>query len=161
MPGDRINSLIKKLERGLAKSLQFFNSLDSHKWDDPVSDDPDAWSVRQCLWHFIYSERYLREIAQDICAGGSGVPTDTIIDEFNKGEMGKLPDLPNARLLDSLATSREETIQWVRSLDETTLDLEGGHPVMGPSNVEALIFSIYAHQLLHMREIVPYVTKKT
>ena len=75
--------------------------------------------------------------------------------------MGKLPDLPNARLLDSLATSREETIQWVRSLDETTLDLEGGHPVMGPSNVEALIFSIYAHQLLHMREIVPYFTKKT
>ena len=130
MPGDRINTLIKKLDRGLSKSLQFFNSLDPNQWDDPVSDDPDAWSVRQCLWHFIYSEKYLREIAQNIASGGPGVLDETVIDEFNKGEMGKLPHITNDELLDSLSASRSETINWVKSLDESTLDLQGGHPVM-------------------------------
>jgi len=76
-------------------------------------------------------------------------------------EMGKLPDLPNDELLETLSSTRLATIQWVKSLEESTLDLKGGHPTMGPSNVETLIFSIYAHQLLHMREIVPYMNSKS
>jgi len=157
MASDRISTLQKKLERGLAKSLQFFKSLDGDQWDSPVSGKPDAWSVRQILWHFIYSEEYLLKTAQDIAEGGPGVLDKTEIDLFNLQEMGKIPALSNEDLLESLAENRRMSIKWVGTLDDTTLDLEGGHPTLGPSNVETLIFSIYAHQLLHMRELVPYL----
>ena len=157
MTGDRKPTLLKKLERGLTKSIQFLESLEPDQWDAPTSDDAEAWSVRQVLWHFIYSEGYLLRIAQDIAGGGPGVSDITEIDRFNQQEMDKIPALSNGELLESLAENRRKSIEWVSTLTDTALDLEGGHPVMGPSNVETLIFSIYAHQLLHMREIVPFL----
>ena len=157
MTHDRVTTLLTKLERGLTKSHQFFESLHSDRWDSPVSPEAEAWTVRQMLWHFIYSEEYLLRIAQDIAQGGPGVTDLKEIDRFNQQEMEKLPGLAGAELLEYLSRNRKLTMEWVAGLDDSILDLKGGHPTMGPSNVETLIFSIYAHQLLHMREIVPYL----
>ncbi len=155
MENIRVAKLTKKLERGLLKSREIFEALDPHQWEQRISDDAEAWTVREFVVHFIYSEEHLLRIAQDIASGGGGAPEDIDLDEFNQNEMEKFPHIPISDLLNLLTDTRRKTLDWVRELDNSTLDMMGQHPTLGTSSVETAIFSIYAHQLLHMRETVP------
>jgi hypothetical protein len=159
MTSDRIDKLIDKLERGLNKSNQFFRLLKQNRWSEPVSDSEEAWTVKQLVAHFIFSEDALLKIAQDTASGGPGVSEDHDIDTFNQEEMEGFPQLTVDQLLSLMIATRETTIDWVQTLDDSTLDMTGGHPTMGLSTVENIIFSIYAHQLLHMREVIPFLRK--
>ncbi|MES0340645.1 MAG: DinB family protein, partial [Anaerolineales bacterium] len=91
--------------------------------------------------------------------GGEGYPEDIDIDAFNEREMEKLQHRSVEELLADLKDGRTGLIEWVEELSELELDREGRHPVLGVANVETVIFSIYAHQLLHMREMAPKLRK--
>lgn len=155
MTSPRSEKLVEKLTRGLSKSLEIFEAVDGDQWMQPIFDEPESWNLTDLVAHFIYSEDHLRSIAQDIAAGGEGAPDGMDIDAFNRDELEKLRHLPTDVLLERLVKTRETTIEWVRGLDESQLDKVGRHPVLEASNVETVIFSIYAHQLLHMRETAP------
>jgi hypothetical protein len=160
MASDRVAKLEKKLERGINKSLEIFDSLDEGQWERKISDAADAWTIKELLGHFVYSEDYLLRIAQDIASGGGGAPEGTDIDEFNKNELRKYAQIPASDLLNRLKERRRGTIDWVRELDDSTLDKVGDHPTLGPSTVETVIISIYAHHLLHIRESAPYLKRE-
>ena len=153
MASDRAVRLSQRLGRGLYKSQEIFNSLTPNQWVIPIFKEPDSWSARELVAHFIYSEESLLMIAKDITTGGEGSPEGMDIDAFNREEMKRMGDLDVNRLMASLTEARAATIEWVRGLDDRILDLEGRHPVLGIVNVETVIYSIYAHQLLHMREV--------
>lgn len=153
MPSERVNTLIGKLSKGLEKSQSIFNSLSTSQWVEPISDHPGAWNMKELLAHFISTERQLLEIAQDIAEGGDGAPEGVDIDAFNQRETRRLRDQPSSEMMAHLNEVRARTIAWVRDLNDRTLDREGRHPTLEIVNVETVVFSIYAHQLLHMREI--------
>ena len=94
-------------------------------------------------------------IAKDIAVGGEGVSEDIDIDAFNEDQLARQPDRTPDELQALLGDVRETTIAWVTEQDDETLDRVGRHPTLGESSVETIIFSIYAHQLLHMRELAP------
>ena len=108
---------------------------------------------------FTFSEKSLCAIAQDIALGGNGSPLGINIDEFNRKEMAKYQPMASDELLAMLSQVRKTTMDWVEGLDESDFDNVGNHPVLGECSVETVIFSIYAHQLLHMREVVPLLRK--
>ena len=155
MKNPRVEALVEKLTRGIAKSLEIFRSVEPDLWDRPIFDDPESWNLKDLLAHFVYSEENLQRIAQDIATGGEGYPEGIDIDAFNEHEMEKLRHRSVDELLDNLNDVRKALIDWVGELSELELDRVGRHPMLGDSNVETVIFSIYAHQLLHMREIAP------
>lgn len=155
MTNQRIENVIGKLERGISKSLQIFNSLPPEAWATPISDDPNAWSLRDLLAHFIYSEENMLLMAQDIASGGKGAPKDFNLDVFNEQQMRSMEIRDIPQLLSRLESVRATTLEWVRGLQESSLDLEGWHPVLGMTNLEGVLTAIYAHQLLHMREVLP------
>jgi hypothetical protein len=155
MINPRAEKLVEKLSRGLSKSLEAFEKIETDQWEQPIFDEPESWKLKDLLAHFVYSEEYLFRIAQDIASGGEGFPEGIDIDEFNKGQMEKWSHLSIDELLVMLKDAREATIDWVVKLDDSDLDRAGSHPVLGDSNVETVIFSIYAHQLMHMRETAP------
>ncbi|NIS81023.1 MAG: hypothetical protein GTO14_12630 [Anaerolineales bacterium] len=155
----RVENLVKKLTRGISKSLEIFHSADPDLWDKPIYDDPEVWNLKDLAIHFIYSEEHLLSIAQDIASGGEGSPEGIDIDAFNNIEMEKQRHRSVDELLDILSDVRKASINWVRELDEHELNRMGRHPVLGTSSVETVINSIYAHQLLHMREIAPRIKK--
>jgi hypothetical protein len=155
----RADNLIKKLERGVTKSLGVFQSIENEAWDEPIFDMEDSWSLRDLVAHFVYSEEYLFAIAKDIRSGGEGFPPGVDIDEFNRKEMEKYQSFSVGDLLEMLSDVRQRTIDWVRELEELDLDKVGNHPVLGESSVETVVFSIYAHQLLHMRELASKLRK--
>jgi hypothetical protein len=108
---------------------------------------------------FTFSEKSLFAIAQDIASGGKGFLLDIDIDEFNREGMVKYRPVSVDELLPMLSQVRKTTMDWVEGLDECDLDKVGNHPVLGECTVETVIFSIYAHQLLHMREVIPTLRK--
>ena len=159
MKNPRVEALVEKLTRGIAKSHEIFRVVGPDLWDQPIFDDPGSWNLKDLVAHFVYSEENLQRIAQDIATGGEGYPEGIDIDAFNEIEMEKLRHRSVDELLDNLNDVRKGLIEWVGELSELDLDRVGRHPVLGASNVETVIFSIYAHQLLHMREIAPRLRK--
>ena len=159
MMNSRAEKLVEKLSRGVSKSLEIFHSLEPEKWDQPIFEEAESWNLKELIAHFIYSEEHLFAIAQDIALGGEGTPAGIDIDVFNQEQMEKFRHLSIDELLAMLSDVREATIEWVSRLEDYAFESVGRHPVLGESNVETVIFSIYAHQLLHMRETAPKLRK--
>lgn len=155
MTNPRVETLVEKLTRGISKSLEVFRSAEPDQWEQPIFEDPESWDLKDLVAHFIYSEEHVLSIAQDIAFGGEGFPEDIDIDAFNENGIEKLRHRSVDELLDILTDVRKASIAWVREIDELELNRVGSHPVLGASSVETIINSIYAHQLLHMREIAP------
>ena len=153
MKSKRIEKMSARLERGLHKTNEILDSLEQDGWRGPIEGESDGWTVKDLVAHFIVSEEHLLMIAKDIAAGGEGAPEDIDIDAFNKDQIGRQPDRTPDELQVLLGDVREMTIAWVVVQDDETLDCVGRHPTLGDSSVETIIFSIYAHQLLHMREL--------
>ena len=153
MKSKRIEKMSARLERGLHKTNEILDSLEQDGWRGPIEGESDGWTVKDLVAHFIVSEEHLLMIAKDIAAGGEGAPEDIDIDAFNEDQIGRQPDRTPDELQALLGDARETTIAWVAEQDDETLDRLGRHPTLGDSSVETIIFSIYAHQLLHMREL--------
>lgn len=155
MSSNRAKMLIRKLSRGLHKSQEIFGSLSPDQWTSPIFDAHDPWCMKDLLAHYVSTEERFLRVAQDIAAGGMGSPEDFDIDLFNKNELERLKDRSVEDLISSLDDVRASVIAWVQELDGDSLDRTGKHPVLGIVNVETVIHSIYAHQLLHMRDVLP------
>lgn len=159
MTRDRTQELEKKLQRGLVKSQEIFESLSAEQWKHPIFEDSDSWRVKELMAHFVYSEENLLSIAEDIASGGEGSPEGIDIDAFNADEMKRMQTFSVGQLRKMLAEVRQATIAWLQKQDDAVLDRMGRHPTLGTTSVETVIFSIYAHQLLHMREVLPRLRK--
>jgi hypothetical protein len=151
---DRIDKLLTRLRKGIAKSVKAFDSLDGAEWDLVLYDEPYAWTVRDLLAHFLSAEEGLRRLAQHIAAGGPGVSGEFDYHAFNASEHERLTSVPRGQLLDQLRAARQDTIAWVATLEEAHLNRVGGHPALGEITVETFINTIYGHQLMHMRDLM-------
>lgn len=148
----RANELAARLEKGRRKTFEIFSSLTPEQWQRTLYHEP-TWQVRHLLAHFVSAERQLLALAQSVAAGGTGTPADFDINRFNADEHKRLEGQSTPILLEMLDQARQQTIEWVRTLDEDKLDKIGRHPALGDVNVETMIVAIYGHQLMHMREL--------
>ena len=152
MTTPRIQTLIDKLEKGAQKTNEIFGKLTPEQWSQVIFPAPHTWTWQDLLAHFVSTEPRLLEIAQGVASGGEGTPEGYNFDAFNAEELARLRDYPFPRLMAMLDIARQETVDWVASLDDAHLDRVGRHPTLGIVSVEAMITAIYGHQLLHMRE---------
>jgi hypothetical protein len=153
MPNPRVDALIARLEKGLQKTTEIFTSLTDVQWRFSIYDEPTPWNMRDLLAHFVSSEEKLLLLAQDVAAGGEGAPTGFNFEAFNAEEQRRLITQSPQTLLTELNHARQETLAWLRTLDESQLDRVGRHPVLGEVPLETMITAIYGHQLLHMRDL--------
>ena len=149
----RLDEPLARLRKGGAKTAEIFSSLADDQWTRVVYSEPYPWTVRDLLAHFYSAEVGLLRLMQDIAAGGPGAPEDFNYDEFNAAEHKRLAGIPPQQLLTDLAAARESTIAWVSGLTDADLDRTGRHPALGVVSVEVFITAIYAHQLMHMRDL--------
>ncbi|MDH7490515.1 MAG: DinB family protein [Anaerolineae bacterium] len=153
MTTPRVESLLAKLEKGHRKTLEIFAALNPAQWAQVVYDTPHVWRARELLAHFVSSEEALLKVAQDVAAGGPGAPPDFDYDAFNAQEQERLKGHSPEELLAALDRARRATLDWVRTLDDATLDRVGRHPALGDVTLETMITAIYGHQLLHMQDL--------
>ncbi|MBN1179734.1 MAG: maleylpyruvate isomerase N-terminal domain-containing protein [Anaerolineae bacterium] len=150
---ERIEKLVARLEKGQLKMDELFHALAAEEWDATLYVEPYRWSVRDLAAHLLSAEEGLLRIAQDIAAGGSGAPQGFDYNGFNAQEQQRLAGIPPQALLEGLRAARRQTVDWVKTLDETALEREGHHPALGTVKLEVLINAIYGHQLMHARDL--------
>jgi len=121
-------------------------------WSYPLYSAPD-WCAHNVLAHFVSAEVHLLELSQNVVANGPGAPEGFDINRFNSQEQLRLKGKPISELLGELDSTRKQTIDWVRTLEDSDLDKIGRHPALGVVSVEAMITAIYGHQILHMRDL--------
>ncbi len=152
MSSSRVDALMARLEKGQHKTHDSLSALSPEQWQWAVYAEPN-WSVRELLAHFVSAEERLLAFAQEVVSGGAGSPEGFDLDAFNADEQSRFARLSPQALLSALNEARQQTLEWVRTLDESQLDKVGRHPALGEVNVETMILSIYGHQLFHMREL--------
>ena len=152
MSSPRIEALLARLEKGSRKTGEIFGRLTPEQWQRVVYDEPTVWTMRDLLAHFVSAEASLLKLAQDIAAGGAGLPEDFDYDAFNAEEQARLRDQSPQELLRALNAARQETLNWARTLTDAQLDHVGMHPVLGEISLETMLVSMYGHQLFHMRD---------
>ena len=160
MASPRIEGLLSKLEKGHQRTRTYFNSLSAKDWQLALYPDPD-WHAHNLLAHFVSAEEHLLELSQDVAAGGSGVPEGFDIDAFNEQEQEKNRGKTTQELMISLDNTRQQTIDWVRTLSDEQLDKRGRHPALGIIRVEDMLMAIYGHQVLHLRDLARLQRVKT
>ncbi|MEW6567966.1 MAG: DinB family protein [Chloroflexota bacterium] len=161
MAGARVQALTARLEKGRRKTHEILSALGAEAWDGclyppvrtPGRCGPPAWTVRDLLAHFVSAEEALRLICQDTAVGGQGAPEGFDFDAFNAYEQDRFRQRTPPQLLEDVWQARQETLDWLGTLSEDDLDRVGRHPVLGQVSLETMITAIYAHQLLHMREL--------
>jgi hypothetical protein len=151
---DRTAKLLSRLRRGIAKSQEMFESLETEEWDLVLYEEPYPWRVRDLLAHFVSAEVGLLRLAQDVAASGSGAPKGFDYDAFNASEQERFAHVPREQLLVDLIAARQVTLAWVGELEEIALDRAGRHPALGEITVETFINAIYGHQLMHMQDLM-------
>ncbi len=152
MSQPRIEALIARLEKGRQKTHEFFSALTPEQWLQPVFSEP-GWTFRDLLAHFVSAEEMFVALVRDVLLGGVGIPDGFDLNAFNADEQQRFVGQSPQELLAALDQARQRTIDWVRTLDESQLDIIGRHPTLGDVTLETTLLSIYGHQLLHMREL--------
>ncbi len=150
----RVQAILAKLEKGRDKTRAPLGQLTSEQWNRVVYADAQQWTVRDLLAHLYSAEVEFLRLCQDVAGGGTGTPADFDLDGFNAAEQKRLTGRSPAELLEALEAARQQTLDWVRTLDAAALDRVGNHPALGEVTLETMILSIYGHQLLHMRELM-------
>jgi hypothetical protein len=158
MAETRLQGLIARLERGQRKTSEAFRSLSPAQWQQSIYDDPTTWTPHNLLAHFLSSERELLRLCQDVAAGGQGAPDGFDFDAFNAQQQPLYKDVPPAQLMEQLEAARTQTLEWLRTLDDSQLGLMGRHPALGEVSLETMIVAIYGHQLMHMRDLQSKLT---
>lgn len=150
----RVAHLVARLEKGMERTRETFDNLNSTQLESVCYAEPYPWTVRDLLAHFLSAEEGLVMAAQDIVAGGKGAPEGFDYEAFNASEWERLADRSPQQLMADLTAARQRTIAWVRGLDDEDLDRVGRHPALGEIDVETFLNVIYGHQLLHVREML-------
>ena len=72
--GERLDELVARLRKGGRKTAELLGGLGDDQWRLVLYEGPPAWTVRDLLAHFLSAEEGLLRLAQDVAAGGPGVP---------------------------------------------------------------------------------------
>ncbi len=158
---DRRQAIIDTLEKGLERSIAFFESLTPDQLGEEIYQDGARWSALQVVAHFIAIERSMQWLFNNILSGGEGSPEDFDVDRYNQSQTRKFDDLPLDGLIERLRRVRRETIDIVSAMSESDLDREGRHAFHGHGKLERFIRWADEHMQIHEDDIRAALNTKT
>lgn len=145
--------LAERLRKEGEKVIAYFSELSDKQWLTEVYTEGDTWTIRNVLAHFVTSERGLLKLFEQIRQGGSGAAVDFSIDRYNASQQQRTKDLTHKELLEQFSAVRASAIEWVSSLSEEDLIIEGRHPFLGQVQLVEMIKMLYLHNQIHFRDI--------
>ena len=145
--------LAEKLKSEGEKFVAIFSSLNDEEWQKEVYTEGAIWTIRNVLSHFVTSERGLIKLFEQIRQGGAGSSEDFSIDRYNAAMQARTKEVAPQELLEQYKEVRANSIQWVSSLKESELEIEGRHPFLGQTAIREMIKMLYIHNLNHYRDI--------
>ena len=110
------------------------------------------WSILEILCHLRDEEREDFRVRIDFTLHRAGAEWPEIDPPGWVSARGYAAEDPR-RVLDDLLKERQESVQWLRSLDNPDWDLAYNHPQLGKLTAGDLLASWAAHDLLHIRQL--------
>ena len=153
MTSSRIQDHQKRLERNRSLVLKTFSNVRPGGWSKTVYEEPTPWTLRDLLAHFVSAERALRELAENIAAGGEGAPEGFDYNAFNRREQNVYRAYSPEELLRMFSESRDSLLEWSGTLTAEQLDRKGRHPAWGEVTLSDVLSAVHGHTLLHIRDL--------
>lgn len=123
------------------------------RWDEQVYSDGLGWTVRQIVHHLADADRGHNFQLLGIANGQSPIPEDFDVERYNasvtKKTVEKSPEQSRADLNENRASLNE----WLDSIDDATLELEGRHASLKIMSISEILKLIAGHERLHAKDI--------
>lgn len=150
---ERKQAIRQHLESTRAELFETVGGLAAEDWERSVTSSEGAWTVRQALAHLAGAEAGQLAIGQRMLTGEAKLREDWNLDFWNRRQVEKRQDRTPKQLLDDLATSRRELLEWIEGLSEADFEKSGQHGRGDVITVEQLCFRIGQHEAEHTAQI--------
>lgn len=145
--------LAEKLKSEGERFVAFFRGLTDAQWQTEVYTEGAVWTVRSVLAHFVTSERGLVKLFEQIRQGGAGAADDFSIDRYNASQQEKTKALTPFELLEQYKSVRANSVEWVKGLRDSELEIVGRHPFLGQTTLREMVKMLYLHNQIHHRDL--------
>jgi DinB family protein len=163
MPGsDDIAGIKSKLNAERAKLLESFRGLTPEAMMRPFEV---GWSIKDILAHIAMAEGVNVKFAKLMTAKETPVQLDELageypdypmpfeLDKFNAWMTGRWRKKSLIEVIDSLHTTRAETLAWLDTLMPAQLDRVGAHALWGSQSVRGMFKILLIHDKFHRGDI--------
>lgn len=123
------------------------------RWEQQVYSDGLAWTVRQVLLHVADADRGHNRQAMGYAEGQQVIPPDFDVQRYNTRTTEKLASKTVEEARTEMTQSRQALLEWLDSVDEEKLDLEGRHASGNVMTVRNMLRIQAIHEQTHAREI--------
>ena len=115
------------------------------------------WAIRDALAHLAANESLMTDVLASIAnETASPLPPDFDNDRFNAETVARAKSSSAAELRGALEASRSKLFNVLESLTPGQLERRGSHPLQGWLTVKEFLVVMYAHETVHVREIVEH-----
>lgn len=149
---ERVNRLKKDLLQTRDYTNAVLDQVDD-RWDTLVYSDGLKWSVRQLLHHLADADRGHNNQVMGIAQGRNIIPEDFDVERYNASITRKTAEKTVEESRASLEKSRQELLDWLNTLDETTLDKKGRHASLRIMSIENIVLFMAKHEQDHVNDI--------
>lgn len=121
--------------------------------DEQLYSDGAEWTIRQLAIHLAIADKGHNNMLQYIARGEELIPPDYDLDRFNKRSVEKSAEMTLDQARASLAQSRAEFLEWVKTIDDETLKKEGRHASMRIMSISEIMNIMAWHEDSHAKDI--------
>ncbi|MFN8535091.1 MAG: DinB family protein [Dehalococcoidia bacterium] len=140
------------LRESLEGVLDLLNGLTPEQWA-ATTPTADHWTVRDTVSHLVTGEAGNLAIARGVASGAEMYRPDFDLARYNRRNIEKNAEQSPEELIDTLRSVREETLSFLDSLDDATLERSGRRTTGEETTVAGVFERIADHQHEHAGEI--------
>jgi len=150
---ERKEAIHQHLETTRATLFETVSGLTPDDWERPVASSEGAWTVKQALAHLASAEPGQLATGRRMLTGEAKLREDWNLSFWNRRQVEKRQDQSPEQLLNDLATSRRELLEWIDGLSEDDFEKSGQHARGDVITVEQLCLRIGQHEAEHTAQI--------
>jgi uncharacterized damage-inducible protein DinB len=152
--GDRKSDIRTLITTSHSQSWPILEKLDTADGERILyQEDGYSWSVHNLISHLADAERGMLGQAQRAVAGKMTVPDDFDLDRWNRGAVRKSASKNIPEILDQIQEAYDAGLEFLDSLDEDKLDVEGRHASGDNLTIEGFLRRIALHRLEHAKDV--------
>ncbi len=147
---------IVEIQNILISSREYLNAvLDQvdERWESQVYSDGLGWTVRQLVHHLADADKGHNNQLMNIADGRDIIPEDFDIERYNGSVTRKTAEKTVEESREGLAQSREKLMDWLATLDESKLDVQGRHASLRILTIEDILGVLADHERSHAQDI--------
>lgn len=153
MPSERIQKYIDRLNKSRARLEDLLDRVPADKWEQRIYSDGAQWTLRQLLIHLMIADRGQNTVVKGIAAGKEVIPPDYDLERFNKRSVEKQAEVSVADARAALKISRAELLDWLNTIDDSVLDIQGRHASMQILTIAQILNVMAGHEDVHGNDI--------